>query len=84
MYFHDLQTTFRQSESRPPNVEVFATAVIREKYPVFFDPKFFTDLHHYKRLLGYDKPITFSDGENVEETSDSEKTKEMKNKEEQS
>lgn len=35
---------------------MFTSCAIKGK-PVFLDAKFFTDQHHYKRIMGYDKPI---------------------------
>lgn len=37
-------------------IEIFSTVKIK-KHSLFFDPMGFTDLEHYKRMLGYDKPI---------------------------
>ena len=62
------QTTFRASECRAPKVELFATVVVQDKLPVFLDPQSFTDVQHYKRLLGYDQPINFADEDDSERT----------------
>jgi hypothetical protein len=54
---------------RLPTIEVFSLIVVKEKFPLFFDPSLFTDVAHVKRLMGYDKPIDFSidDAKSVED-----------------
>lgn len=35
------------------------TSVIIKGSPLFIEANYFDDVHHYKRIMGYDKPIDF-------------------------
>lgn len=54
--------TFTPADVKIPNVNRLFTIAFVKGYPLFFDAEEFTDLEHYKRIMGYDKPIDFQLG----------------------
>lgn len=51
-----LQVNFTLADVKPLGVEILSTVRIKGR-AMFFDPKHFTDVNHYKKILGYDKPL---------------------------
>lgn len=45
---------------------MFTSFLVKNK-PLFVDPRMFSDLEHYGRLMGYDKPIDFHLGDEEKE-----------------
>ncbi|XP_063602420.1 transmembrane protein 70 homolog, mitochondrial-like [Penaeus indicus] len=51
----------------PPVPGMFTTFLAKNK-PLFVDPKMFSDLEHFGRIMGYDKPIDFKLGKQEDES----------------
>lgn len=54
-----MQTTFKVSDVVIPEIPGMFTSfkVGKGQVPLFVDAPDFTDLHHYARFMGYDKPL---------------------------
>ncbi|BET02696.1 Protein of unknown function (DUF1301) [Nesidiocoris tenuis] len=52
------QIRFKPGEAEIPDVSGFASAKVRG-IPLFMDSRYFSDVYHYKRIMGFDKPMDF-------------------------
>uniref|UniRef100_A0A146MBK4 Transmembrane protein 70, mitochondrial n=1 Tax=Lygus hesperus TaxID=30085 RepID=A0A146MBK4_LYGHE len=50
---------FKPGEAEIPDVGGGFTSAKVRGIPLFMDSRFFSDVHHYKRIMGYDKPLDF-------------------------
>ncbi|KAF6201260.1 hypothetical protein GE061_005707 [Apolygus lucorum] len=50
---------FKPGEAEIPNIGGGFTSAKVRGIPLFMDSRFFSDVHHYKRIMGYDKPLDF-------------------------
>ncbi|KAL1130504.1 hypothetical protein AAG570_011752 [Ranatra chinensis] len=50
---------FRPGEAIVPSVPGMFTTVTVNGTPLFLDARFFEDLAHYKKIMGYDRPMDF-------------------------
>lgn len=53
------EITFKPGEPIVPDVLGMFTSMTIRGIPLFIDARFFEDLGHYKKIMGYDKPIDF-------------------------
>lgn len=51
--------TFTPEDVVQPAVPGMFTSCLVKDIPVFLDSKDFKDVNHYKRIMGYDKPMDF-------------------------
>lgn len=57
LFLRKREITFRPGEPIVPDVLGMFTSMSVRGIPLFVDAKFFDDVDHYKRIMGYDKPI---------------------------
>ncbi|XP_033221836.1 transmembrane protein 70 homolog, mitochondrial [Belonocnema kinseyi] len=62
IFLRDKQIEFQPKDVFVPEVPGMFTSCLIKKAPLFFTPDSFNDLSHYKRIMGYDKPIDFKLG----------------------
>ncbi|CAG9856041.1 unnamed protein product [Phyllotreta striolata] len=53
------QTEFAVNEVVVPDIPGMFTTLLAKGRPLFMDPQFFDDPHHYARIMGLDKPMDF-------------------------
>lgn len=58
---------FTVDDVKVPEVPGMFTSFLVKNKPLFVDPHMFSDLEHYGRLMGYDKPIDFHLGKEEKE-----------------
>ncbi|XP_024940688.1 transmembrane protein 70 homolog, mitochondrial isoform X2 [Cephus cinctus] len=56
------KTEFTPDDVYVPDITGMFTTCLINKKPFFFDMRFFSDMGHYKKIMGYDKPIDFKLG----------------------
>ncbi|KAF7278023.1 hypothetical protein GWI33_008943 [Rhynchophorus ferrugineus] len=61
------KTEFKVDDVKVPDVPGMFTSMHIKGKPLFMDPRTFEEPEHYRRIMGYDKPIDFKLYENSEE-----------------
>merc|ERR1712198_317274 len=56
-FLQEKKIKFKVQDIHVPAVPGMFTTFHAKNRPLFVDPKMFTDLDHFGRLMGYDKPI---------------------------
>ncbi|XP_046738012.1 transmembrane protein 70 homolog, mitochondrial isoform X1 [Diprion similis] len=51
---------FTPDDVQVPDIPRMLTTFVVKNNSLFVDPKMFEDIGHYKRIMGYDKPLDFS------------------------
>lgn len=59
LFIRKKEISFRPGEAVVPDVLGMFTSMTIRGIPLFIDARFFDDLHHYKKIMGYDKPMDF-------------------------
>ncbi|XP_011311576.1 transmembrane protein 70 homolog, mitochondrial isoform X2 [Fopius arisanus] len=59
IFVKERQVEFTPDDVRKPGMREMITTCYVNEVPVFFDFADFTDIDHYSRILGYDKPMDF-------------------------
>lgn len=57
--FYNLQLQLKPGDGELPDVPGPFTSVKVRGVPLFLDARFFNDVYHYKRIMGFDRPIDF-------------------------
>ena len=57
-----IQISFKHGDAVVPDVLGLFTSMTVCGIHLFIDARFFDDLEHYKKIMGYDKPIDFKIG----------------------
>lgn len=57
LFLKERKLNFEPKDVLVPDVPGMFTSCLIKKTPLFITPESFQDLHHYKRIMGYDKPI---------------------------
>ncbi|XP_051174340.1 transmembrane protein 70 homolog, mitochondrial [Leptopilina boulardi] len=57
IFLKEKQIDFKPKDVLVPDVPGMFTSCFIKKTPLFLTPESFDDLYHYKRIMGYDKPI---------------------------
>lgn len=55
-----LQLEFTPDDVSLPTMSEMLTTCMIKRQPVFMDATAFTDIGHYKRIMGFDKPMDYS------------------------
>lgn len=59
LFIRKKEISFRPGEAVVPDVLGMFTSMTIRGIPLFVDVRFFDDLSHYKKIMGYDKPMDF-------------------------
>ncbi|CAH1394840.1 unnamed protein product [Nezara viridula] len=59
LFIRKKEISFKPGEAVVPDVLGMFTSMTIRGIPLFIDARFFDDLHHYKKIMGYDKPMDF-------------------------
>ncbi|XP_042877528.1 transmembrane protein 70 homolog, mitochondrial-like [Penaeus japonicus] len=62
-FLREKKIHFKVQDIHVPAVPGMFTTFLAKNKPLFVDPKMFSDLEHFGRIMGYDKPIDFKLGE---------------------
>ncbi|XP_014247854.1 transmembrane protein 70 homolog, mitochondrial [Cimex lectularius] len=62
LFLRRKNVTFKPDEVVVPDVPGMFTSLTVRGIPLFMDARFFTDVNHYKKIMGYDKPMDFKFG----------------------
>ncbi|XP_015594989.1 transmembrane protein 70 homolog, mitochondrial isoform X1 [Cephus cinctus] len=62
LFLQKKKTEFTPDDVYVPDITGMFTTCLINKKPFFFDMRFFSDMGHYKKIMGYDKPIDFKLG----------------------
>ncbi|XP_046418331.1 transmembrane protein 70 homolog, mitochondrial [Neodiprion fabricii] len=68
LFLRQKKIQFTPDDVKVPAIPAMLTTLVVKDNPLFLDPKLFEDINHYKRIMGYDKPLDFSlDSESKDE-----------------
>lgn len=59
VFFFLLKLHFKIKDVKVPDVPGLFTSIIVKGKPLFLDPNQFSDISHYSKMMGFDKPVDF-------------------------
>jgi len=60
LFAQEKQLEFTPEDVQLPTMTEMLTTCMIKGYPMFMDVHLFSDINHYKRIMGFDKPMDFS------------------------